>query len=169
MDPLFSHRPRSDEGAQGQGAPQPRVYRFSVPAPRDVAYSAFTGDLHLWWPSNYTGFGEGTHAFIEDGVIGEESEGGDTQVWGEVLAEEPPSSLELSWTLAWSPTAPMRLLVEFDEADDGAATVVTFTHDGWAAGPEGWEQYEKYNEWPVILGRYVAYFGVSPDAVVTVR
>lgn len=166
MEPLFSHRPQPSETAAAHGAPPPRVFRFSVPAPRDVAFSAFVGDIHLWWPSNYTGFGEGTHAFIEDGVMGEESESGETQVWGEVIAEEPPSSIELSWTLAWRPTAPMRLLVEFDEAEAGDATVVTFRHDGWA---EGREQYEKYSEWPVILGRYVAYFGASPDAIVTIR
>ncbi len=150
-------------------APPPRIYQFTVPAPRDVAYSAFTGDLHLWWPRSYTGFGEGTHAFIEDGVIGEESEAGETQVWGEVLSEDPPSSIELSWTLAWTPTSPMRIRVEFEESDAGAASLVTFTHNGWASGAEGREQYEKYSEWPVILGRYVAYFGLSPDAVATVR
>lgn len=168
MDPLFSHRPQTDEPGLPQDAPPPRVYRFTVPAPRDVAYSVFTADLHLWWPSNYTGFGEGTHAFIEDGVVGEESEAGETQVWGELLAEDPPSSIELSWTLAWRPAAPMRILVEFEEAEGGAATAVRFTHDGWAAGSEGREQYEKYSEWPTILGRYVAYFGLSPDSVATV-
>ena len=169
MDPLFSHRPQSDERPLAPETPPPRVYRFTVPAPRYVAYSAFTGDLHLWWPPNYTGFGEGTHPYIEDGVVGEESETGESQMWGEVLSEDPPSSIELAWTLAWRAAAPMRLLVEFDEAEGGASTTVTFTHDGWATGSEGREQYEKYSEWPLILGRYVAYFGVPPEAIETVR
>jgi hypothetical protein len=138
-----------------------------VRAPQDVAYSAFVGDIHLWWPvPNYTGFGEGTHVYVEDGVIGEESESGEIQVWGHVVAEDAPSSIEFSWTLAWRADTPTRLRVEFAPVGD-QATEVTFTHNGWASGPEGQAQYEKYSEWPIILGRYAAFFGGSPDAVKT--
>ncbi|WP_336852174.1 SRPBCC domain-containing protein [Sinomonas albida] len=167
MEPLFSHGSQPDPSEEGVQAPPARVYRLSVPAPREIAFSAFVGDIHLWWPSSYTGFGPTTHAYVADGVIGEESESGETQVWGEVREEEPPSFVEFSWTLAWRPDAPTRVGVEFEELPDGG-TLVTFTHDGWARGAEGREQYEKYSEWPVILGRYAAYFGVSAEAVETV-
>jgi uncharacterized protein YndB with AHSA1/START domain len=167
VDPLFSHAPQSAAPNEFVAAPPSRIYRLVVPAPQDVAYSAFVGDIHLWWPPEYTGFGERTHAYVEDGVVGEESESGETQVWGEVVAEEPPSSIEFSWTLAWRADAPTHIHVDFAPAEDGTATAVTFTHDGWAQGAEGQAQYEKYSEWPIILGRYAAFFGQPRDAVET--
>ena len=102
----------------------------------------------------------------DDGVIGEESESGETQVWGEVVAEDPPSSIEFSWTLAWRADLPTHVRVEFEPTNAGA-TEVTFTHDGWARGAEGQAQYEKYSEWAMILGRYAAFFGRPREAVET--
>ncbi|WP_415856559.1 SRPBCC domain-containing protein [Sinomonas sp. G460-2] len=170
MEPLFSHGSRPEPSEEGHATLPPRVYRLAVPAPREIAFSAFVGDIHLWWPDSYTGFGATTHAYVEDGIIGEESELGESQVWGEVRAEEPPSFVEFSWTLAWRPDAPTRVRVEFDDdPESGEGTLVTFTHDGWARGPEGRDQYEKYSEWPLILGRYAAYFGVPADTVETVE
>jgi uncharacterized protein YndB with AHSA1/START domain len=134
-----------------------------LPAPREVVYSAFVGDLHLWWPPAYTGFGEGTHAFIEDGIVGEEGANGELQTWGTVTAEEPGELVEMAWTLAWRADSPTRLRVEFTDSDGG--TAVTLTHDGWARGAEGAEQYEKYSEWAVILGRFAAFFGQPADSV----
>ena len=167
MDPLFSHAPQTSAPHGSVSTPPSRVYRLVVPAPQDVAYSAFVGDIHLWWPHEYTGFGELTHAYVEDGVIGEESESGETQVWGEVVAEDSPSSIEFSWTLAWRADMPTHVRVEFESADDGGATEVTFTHDGWTQGAEGQAQYEKYSEWPIILGRYAAFFGRPRESVET--
>lgn len=164
MDSLFSHAPEpAREPEHGGEQPPSRVYRMRLPAPRDIVYSAFVGDLHLWWPASYTGFGEGTHAFIEDGVVGEEGPDGQLQVWGTVTEELPGELLVIAWTLAWSPEAPTRVRVEFSDTDGG--TLVVFTHDGWARGPEGARQYDKYSEWPVILGRFAAFFGQSADAV----
>ncbi|HKU10949.1 SRPBCC domain-containing protein [Sinomonas sp.] len=166
MDPLFSHASHSPASSDSAETPPSRVYRMRVPAPQDIAYSAFVGDIHLWWGFNYTGFGEGTHVYVEDGVIGEESESGETQIWGHVVAEDAPSSIEFSWTLAWREDAPTRVRVEFAPVED-QATEVTFTHNGWASGSEGQAQYQKYSEWPIILARYAAFFGRSADAVET--
>lgn len=164
MDSLFSHAPEpAREPEHGGEQPPSRVYRMRLPAPRDIVYSAFVGDLHLWWPASYTGFGQGTHAFVEDGVVGEEGLDGQLQVWGTVTEEVPGELLVLAWTLAWSPEAPTRVRVEFSDTDGG--TLVVFTHDGWARGPEGARQYDKYSEWPVILGRFAAFFGQPADAV----
>ncbi|BCT74962.1 hypothetical protein GCM10012320_25250 [Sinomonas cellulolyticus] len=164
MDSLFSHaaRPERDVTASGE-APPSRVARVRLPAPRDIVYNAFVGDLHLWWPSSYTGFGEGTHPFIEDGIVGEEGPDGQLRSWGEVTGEEPGSLLEFAWTLAGPADAPTRVRVEF--ADDGDQTVVVLTHDGWARGREGRAQYEKYADWSVILGRFAAFFGQPADSV----
>lgn len=164
MDPLFSHAPQDhgDPSAHGE-VPPSRAYRWVLPAPRDIVYRAFVGDIHLWWPSAYTGFGEGTHAFIEDGLVGEEGDDGRMQVWGEVLNEEPAERLEIAWTLAWRPDVPTRVRVDFADTEGG--TLVTFVHDGWASGAEGVQQYEKYGDWPLILGRFAAFFGQSAESV----
>jgi uncharacterized protein YndB with AHSA1/START domain len=171
VEPLFSHGPRSESSQPAHEVPPARAHRLSVPAPREIAYSAFVGDIHLWWPSNYTGFGSSTHVYVEDGIIGEESEVGDTQAWGRVTAEDPPSSVEFAWTLAWRADAPTRVRVDFqpNPSGTGDGTTVTFVHDGWAPGAEGREQYEKYSDWPAILGRYAAYFGVPAEAVETIE
>ncbi|MDQ4503982.1 SRPBCC domain-containing protein [Sinomonas sp. ASV322] len=171
MEPLFSHRPDSGESDAAAAAPPSRLYRLTLPAPRDIAFSAFVGDIHLWWPTNYTGFGEGTHAFVEGGIIGEESALGEMQAWGEVVEETPGEAIEFAWTLAWRPDAPTRVRAEFGDAGSAGgvpSTLMTFTQDGWAQGHEGFEQYEKYSEWPVILGRFAAYFGVPEGSVETV-
>lgn len=164
MDPLFSHAPQpSGEPDQGGELPPSRVLRLLLPAPREIVYRAFVGDLHLWWPASYTGFGEGTHAFIEDSVVGEEGPDGQLQVWGAVTEERPDELIEIAWTLAGSPDSPTRVRVEFSDADAG--TLVVFTHDGWARGAEGAQQYAKYSEWRVILGRFAAFFGQPAGAV----
>ncbi|MEA5457096.1 hypothetical protein SPF06_20435 [Sinomonas sp. JGH33] len=170
MEPLFSHRPDSAVPDAAPGPPPSRVYRLAVPAPRDVVFSAFVGDLHLWWPANYTGFGAGTYAYVDEGIIGEESEAGESQVWGAVAEEAPGEFIQFAWTLAWRSEVPTRVRVDFADAESSDAlpdggTVMTFTHDGWAAGAEGRAQYEKYSEWPIILGRFAAYFGVPEDSV----
>jgi uncharacterized protein YndB with AHSA1/START domain len=164
VDSLFSHAPQpAGEPERGGGQPPSRVFRLLLPAPREIVYSAFVGDLHLWWPACYTGFGEGTHPFIEDAVVGEEGPDGQLQVWGTVTEEVPGELLVVAWTLAWSADSPTRVRVDFRDADGG--TVVVFTHDGWARGTEGAQQYEKYSDWPVILGRFAAFFGQPADAV----
>jgi uncharacterized protein YndB with AHSA1/START domain len=164
MDPIFSHAPRREDETNAEGeAPPSRVLRLRLPAPRDIVYSAFVGDLHLWWPPNYTGFGEGTHPFIEDGLVGEEGPDGQLQAWGEVTAETPGELIDIAWTLAGPVDAPTRLRVEF--SDEGDGTVVVLTHDGWAQGGEGRAQYEKYSEWSLILGRFAAFFGQSPASI----
>ncbi|WP_369046521.1 SRPBCC domain-containing protein [Sinomonas sp. P10A9] len=167
MDPLFSHASQTDGDKPAQGdAPPSRVYRLALPVPRDIVYNAFVGDLHLWWPAAYTGFGAGTHAFLEEGIVGEEGPDGTLQVWGEVAREDPGELLELVWKLAWRPDAPTRLEIVFEDCDGG--TVVTLTHDGWAAGSEGRKQFEKYADWPEILGRFAAFFGEPAESVETV-
>ncbi|GAB3269502.1 hypothetical protein GCM10027449_03700 [Sinomonas notoginsengisoli] len=158
MDSLFSHAPQSEGEAAAAGeAPPSRVCRLSIPAPRDLVYNAFVDDIHLWWPAAYTGFGDGTHVFIEDGLVGEEGDDGQLQTWGEVTSEEPGRFLEMAWTLGWRADAPTRVRVEF--SDGPGVTLVVLTHDGWARGAEGAEQFAKYNEWPRIVGRFAAFFG----------
>jgi uncharacterized protein YndB with AHSA1/START domain len=174
MEPLFSHAPRPDGDASTEGdVPPSRVCRVVLPAPRDVVYGAFTGDVHLWWPASHTGFGEGTHAFLEDGIMGEEGPDGELQVWADVAKEVPGELLELVWKLAWRPDAPTRVRVEFADAaptasalGDPKGTAVTLTHHGWAAGAEGRDQYKKYADWPPILGRFAAFFGQPAGSVV---
>lgn len=164
MDPLFSHAPRQEgEPTAAGGAPPSRVVRVRVPAPTDIVYSAFVGDLHLWWPASHTGFGEGTHPFVEDGLVGEEGPDGQLRVWGTVTAEEPGRLLEIAWTLAGPVDTPTRVRVEF--SDEAEGTAVVLTHDGWAGGAAGREQYEKYSDWAAILGRFAAFFGQPSGSV----
>ncbi|ASN51067.1 SRPBCC domain-containing protein [Sinomonas sp. R1AF57] len=168
MEPLFSDSPRSepDQAARGE-APPSRVYRLELPVPREVVYRAFVGDAHLWWPAESTRFGEGTHVFIEDGVVGEEGQNGETLVWAEVRHEEPGEDIVFSWSDGAPAGSPTTVTVALEDASGHSVggTVVTLTQDGWAAGAVGVAQFERSGDWRAILGRFGAFFGQLPEAV----
>ncbi|GAA2202274.1 SRPBCC domain-containing protein [Sinomonas flava] len=168
MEPLFSHSPRSepDRAARGE-APPARVYRLELPVPRDVVYRAFVGDVHLWWPADLTRFGEGTHVFIEDGVVGEEGVNGETVVWAEVRHEEAGADIVFSWSEGAPAGSPTTVTVALEDASGHAAggTVVTVTQAGSASGPGSDAQLDRSGDWRAILGRFAAFFGQLPAAV----
>ncbi|WP_433876038.1 SRPBCC domain-containing protein [Sinomonas atrocyanea] len=168
MEPLFSHSPRSEPRRTARGeTPPSRVYRLELPVPRDVVYRAFVGDAHLWWPADWTRFGEGTHVFIEDGVMGEEGENGETVVWAEVRHEEPGADIVFSWSEGAPAGSPTMVAVELEDASDQTlgGTVVTVTQDGSASGPGGDAQLDRSSDWRAILERFAAFFGQLPEAV----
>ncbi|GAB3535867.1 hypothetical protein GCM10027403_14670 [Arthrobacter tecti] len=155
MSDLFSH---ADPLPLADGsAPAARSVAVHVPAAIESAWTGFTEYIHLWWPAGYTGSGEGTHVAFEGGLLLEENEEGTQQVWARIRETDPPRMLELSWVLAWDPTQPTRVNVQFESNDVG--TTVRLVHDGWASGSGGSLQYEKYSDWPAILGQYRRFMG----------
>ena len=161
MDPLFSHAPQP-EPAKPPGPSREDVFTLHVPAPQDVAYSALTGDLHLWWPVEHTVFGFGTHPAMEDDVLGEEAEDGRVALWARIVEEEAPRLLVLDWHLGGDPARGARVVVELEP--DAEGTAITLRAKASAASQE--EPGAVAFDWAAVLGRFAAFFGQPADSVV---
>lgn len=160
MDPLFSHAPQPHVEAQ-QARGRDDVLTVTLPAPQDVVYGAFTGDLHLWWPAEQTVFGVGTHPAIEGDVVGEESEDGRVALWARVVEEDQPHRLVLDWHLGGDPARPSRVTAEFEPAGDGTAVLLRAE----TAVAAGGEEEGVVLDWAVVVGRFAAFFGVPSDRI----
>ncbi|WP_028278475.1 SRPBCC domain-containing protein [Arthrobacter sp. H5] len=160
MSDLFSHAAAEPaNGSPNESLPPDREVTVAVPVSMEHAFAGFVDNIHLWWPAEYTNFGPGTHPEFTDGVLLEEGDDGDTYEWARITTVQPPVLLELSWTMGGTPAAPTRLVLSF--AEDAGLTRLSLVHNGWAQGQEGRDQYQKYGDWPVILGRYRRFMGGS--------
>ncbi|NYE93832.1 uncharacterized protein YndB with AHSA1/START domain [Psychromicrobium silvestre] len=156
MDGLFSDQPVIEPVSEAE-LPA-RETSVSVPVPPEQAFKAFTDLIHLWWPlAEYSAFGAESHLGFEQQSLLEESAAGERYLWGTVLEWQPSASVLLDFFLGGDPARPTRLRADF-EPDDGGSRV-RLVQDGWAAGQAGASQYEKYSDWPFILGRYVRFMG----------
>ena len=161
MDPLFSHAPRPEaEARPARGRNE--LFTVAVPAPQDIAYGAFTGDLHLWWPADQTVFGQGTHPALEGDVLGEESEDGRVALWARVVDEDAPHSLVLDWVLGGDLARPARVVV--DTVASGEGTSLTLRVEGGAPAMDAEDPLVL--DWAAVLGRFAAFFGQPSDSVI---
>ncbi|NVM96862.1 SRPBCC domain-containing protein [Arthrobacter wenxiniae] len=162
MDGIFSHAPKPHAEPVQEEGPGARSAAVVVPAQPEFAFDGFTDGIHLWWPmEGHSGFGAGSHVGFEARRLFEEAPDGRQQLWADVREWMPPSDLVLDWQLAGDPLAPTTVTVSFDTAEEG--TRVTLVQDGWAAGGLGWEEYNKYCDWPLILARYARFMGGAPS------
>lgn len=158
MDGLFSDRPPPQPNSQP--TPAAREAIVLVPVDSEQAFEGFTDLIHLWWPiAEYSAFGADSHPGFERQSLIEEAPDGRQYLWATVLDWQRPAALAVEFYLGGDPTTPTRLSVTFEAAEQG--TRVTLIHDGWAAGAKGATQYEKYSDWPLILGRYARFMGAE--------
>ncbi|AJT40643.1 hypothetical protein [Psychromicrobium lacuslunae] len=156
MDELFSDRaPQQSSSPPNLGAREAEV---RVPADQEQAFEGFTELIHLWWPlAEYSAFGAESHLGFEGQSLVEEALDGRQYLWATVRDWQPAAALRLEFYLGDDPATPTRLSVSFEAAEKG--TLVRLIHDGWATGARGAAQYQKYSEWPLILGRYARFMG----------
>lgn len=160
MDPLFSHAPHSEAETEPARV-RDEVFTVSVPAPREVAYAAFTGDLHLWWPVEQTVFGPGTHPAFEGEVLGEESEDGRLALWARLVDEEAPDRLVLDWHLGGDPARASRVVVVLEGRGEGTSLTVRMQ----GGTPDRETTGAPVVDWATALGRFAAFFGMPADSV----
>lgn len=145
----------------------PEVQRsVTVPLPLAEAFRVFTERFDLIKPREHNLMDSPVAKTVMEvrpgGRIFDEAENGETCVWGEVLAVEPPTLLRFAWLIGpdW----------RVQDRENGSEVEVRFTADGDAAtqvglrhfkldqhGP-GWQAMPAAlggpNGWPVYLQRY---------------
>lgn len=165
MDGLFSHAASANEPSSHDDYRLPELrHTVSVPVAAEQAFEGFSEYIHLWWPvSKFSHYGPGSHVTFERGSLVEESEDGDQHLWGKVVHFDAPSTIVLDFTLGMETAPPTHVSLEFHE--QGTATEIVLTHDGWASGHVGQEQYEQYSQWPEILGYYARFMGANNQQV----
>jgi uncharacterized protein YndB with AHSA1/START domain len=116
---------------------QPAVIRktLTVRATPEKAFAVFTDGFDRWWPKSHTiGSSPLKTAVIEPRVGGRWyglSEAGAEDLWGDVLAWEPPARLVLAWRIngqwTYDPALLTEVEVRFTAVGDGE-TRVDFEH-----------------------------------------
>jgi hypothetical protein len=136
----------------------PVLAAVHVRRPADVAFQVFTDRIGDWWPLPTHGcFGEkAADLRIADGQLVERSVDGDVEVWGDVLAWDPPRRFAVTWHPGRSGDPHSVVEVEFRPDQDG--TRVELTHSGWAAygsrAAEVRAAYEGPDAWTKVLGLF---------------
>ncbi|WAP51638.1 hypothetical protein OL239_18040 [Arthrobacter sp. ATA002] len=155
---LFSHA-EQPEPAQEPETVQDVVVERSVPRELHEAFNGFTEYVHLWWPEQYTEYGEGTHPEFETGSLTETAPDGRTAVWASVSGRVQDSELVLDWVAGHSPRTPTEVRVAFTPVS-GSETNISLRHSGLGHLAEAVEARLGYAAaWPVILDRYARFMG----------
>lgn len=157
---LFSHA-EEPEPAKETAAVQDIELEQTVPRELHEAFNGFTEYLHLWWPEEYTEFGEGTHPEFEVGSLTETGPDGQTALWATVAGRVQDSELVLEWVAGHGPQTPTEVRITFTPVSDGE-TKVRLVHSGLGAVPEAVETQLGFSTaWPVILNRYARFMGAG--------
>jgi uncharacterized protein YndB with AHSA1/START domain len=143
----------------------PVMRTISVACTPDHAFTAFTEQIGQWWPlQSHTVF-EDAAVSVEfvDGTLLERSHDGRTDVWGEVLAWEPPHQLAFTWHPG-RPDGPMtEVRVTFTA--EGDHTRVDLEHSGWESfGDRAGDQrsgYDSADGWTMVLRSLLTSIAVS--------
>lgn len=155
---LFSHAEQPEPAKDAASVPDVVVKR-QVPRELHEAFNGFTEYLHLWWPEEFTEFGEGTHPEIESAALTESGPEGESAVWATVAERVQDSEIVLDWVRGHSPQTPTEVRISFEPVD-AATTSVTVQHSGFATVPEAEEAAGKFAvAWPQILDRYARFMG----------
>lgn len=155
---LFSHA-EQPEPAKVSAAVQDIVIEREVPRELHEAFNGFTEYLHLWWPEEYTEFGEGTHPEFEGASLTETGPEGQTAVWAAVNSRVQDAELVLDWIAGHSPQTPTEVRITFTPVSDDA-TRVSLTHSGLGGVAEAVETHGGFSTaWPQILDRYARFMG----------
>ena len=155
---LFSHA-EQPEPAKETAAVQDIVLEREVPRELHEAFNGFTEYLHLWWPEEYTEFGEGTHPEFESSSLTETGPEGQTAVWATVSSRVQDAELVLDWVAGHGPQTPTEVRIAFTPLSD-TATRVSLTHTGLGGVAEPGETHLRFSAvWPQILDRYARFMG----------
>jgi uncharacterized protein YndB with AHSA1/START domain len=151
-------------------SPPPVLRSAHVARPVDEAFAVFTRQIGAWWPLTTHGlFGRDAGAVaFEDGLLVERAVDGRTNVWGEVLAWEPPHRLVLTWHPGSGADDASEVEVRFTESD-GGGTRVELEHRGWERFGESAmlrrHGYVGPGAWGHVLDHFADVADVRPDAV----
>ena len=151
---LFSHAPEPEP--EGTRAPVADIEEScTVPRETEEAFRGFHEYPHLWWPTEFTVFGEGTHVEFEGGALVETSEDEEAAARAAVRQIQPGQLLELEWNPGTGSTA-----VTITFAPDGTGTSVSIRHTGFDAVPDGAAQRDEAESlWRNVLQRYARFMG----------
>jgi len=146
--------------AASQTSLTPVVKRLTVPCTPQRAFEIFTDRMADWWPLPTHSVG-GDHAVSvhidgrAGGEIVETIDDGRTSVWGTVTVWEPPSRVAFTWHPGQSSQEATSVEVTF--RPEGASTLVTLTHSGWADRADGRAARQAYETgWDGVLACFVA-------------
>ncbi len=127
-----------------------------VDADQKTAFEVFTSRIGEWWPLGEHGVygSEATVAFVQDKIV-ERSPGGETSLWGSVVAWEPPSGIAFTWHPGGVAQRASRIEVTFTAAGD--ATLMVLAHSGWEVFEDPATARAEYDTgWIDVLARYSA-------------
>lgn len=154
---LFSHAP-DPEPQQATSAVADIVESCVVPRETEEAFSGFHEYLHLWWPEEFSTFGEGMHPEFEGGSLTETSLDEETALWATVREIRPGELLSMDWFLGHSPATATGVELKFEPQEEG--TRVTMLHSGFGRLPDGEEVRERLaRQWRNVVQRYARFMG----------
>jgi len=134
----------------------PIRHEYVVGCTPDRAFDTYANRIAEWWDPRYTANPDTFDGVsIEPHVGGEvvETHRGDQRIpWGNVTVWEPGRQLSYTSTLAQTHESPSEITVRF--TPDGDRCRVAFEHGGWNEGNK--QARSKFQDWPVILARFVA-------------
>ena len=155
---LFSHAEQPESAKVPAVVPDVVVER-TVPRELHEAFNGFTEYIHLWWPEEFTDFGEGTHPEFEAGALTESGPEGQSAVWATVASRVQDAEIVLDWISGHSPQTPTEVHITFAPVD-ATTTRVTLEHSGFSVAAEpGQTQQEFAASWPRIMDRYARFMG----------
>jgi uncharacterized protein YndB with AHSA1/START domain len=141
---------------------------LDVHVPVETAFRVFTEEIGSWWPlaSKSVALEDALDLVIEPGVGGrvhERTRDGGENLWGEVLAWNPPHGLTFSWHPGRAAETRQEVEVWFTPAGDG--TLVELEHRGWEAlvGPGGQIPDHFESGWDEALSRFALAAGSDGD------
>jgi uncharacterized protein YndB with AHSA1/START domain len=145
----------------------PVVKKATVPLGPQAAFDRFTRDIGRWWPAATHSLSRDPAAKVSmqpgvDGLLVEETPGGQRHVWGSITRWAPPDELAFTWHVGREPDTAQLIELRFQEVDDGQ-TLVTLTHSGWEQlGDRAEEVRKSYDQgWETVFLKAFAETGAT--------
>ena len=138
----------------------------TVSVPVERAFQVFTEEISTWWPlRTHAVDTERSDTVVMEARVGgrlfERTPDGDEQVWGTIVAWDPPHRVTYSWHPGRGEETAQEVEVSF--TPEGGGTRVDIAHYGWEklTGPIE-DTLASYREgWEMVLGRYAESAGGS--------
>ena len=152
------HRGREHVAEETCPMIEPIELSFTVPCSAAHAFDVWTTRTSLWWPSTHSVSQSPDLTITIEGRVGgrifERTPEGGEHDWGEVVRWDPPGAFAYRWHLRQDREDATDVVIEFTDADGGAA--VRITHTGWerlgAKGPD--LQHRNRQGWTGLLPHF---------------
>ncbi len=155
---LFSHAEQPEPAKESASVPD-IVLERTVPRELHEAFNGFTEYIHLWWPEEFTEFGEGTHPEFETGALTESGPEGESAVWATIADRVQDTEISLEWVARHSPQTPTAVKISFTAVDE-TATLVSLSHTRFGSVAAPAEVREDFAAlWPQVMDRYARFMG----------